>query len=245
MGGLAHYLESEGIPTTQISLVRQHTEKIQPPRALWVPFDFGRPLGAPDQPALQRRVLLRALTLLTAESGPILEDFPDDAVPESVSAAETEGWVCPVSFSRKPENFSDTEHLLETLRREILDLRPWYDLNCQRRARTAVGQFDPERAQAVIFEFARGRIPDEPVGSLSPATALRLAAQDLKAFYFEAVSAKPGAREPTSGEFSAWFWRETAAGKVLKSIKNTAAEFGDDMIKLTAEFMLVPYEEEA
>lgn len=244
MGGLAHYLESEGIPTTQISLVRSHTEKIQPPRALWVPFEFGRPLGAPEQPALQRRVLLAALNLLTADSGPLLEDFPDGAVPESHSSADTEGWVCPVSFARATGDLSASERLLEALHREILELRPWYDRNRQRRARTAVGRFDPERAQAVIAEFARGRIPDEPIEGLSPSAALRLAAQDLKAFYFEAVSAQPGAREPDSGEFSAWFWRETAAGKVLKSIKSAAAEFEDDMIKFTAGFLLVPYEEE-
>ena len=34
MGGLAHTLEDEGIATTQISLIRLHTEKIKPPRAL-------------------------------------------------------------------------------------------------------------------------------------------------------------------------------------------------------------------
>jgi hypothetical protein len=40
----------------QISLVREHTEKINPPRALWVPFELGRPVGPPDEPAFQRRV---------------------------------------------------------------------------------------------------------------------------------------------------------------------------------------------
>ena len=28
MGALAHYLEAEGVPTTQISLIREHTETI-------------------------------------------------------------------------------------------------------------------------------------------------------------------------------------------------------------------------
>lgn len=78
MGGLAHYLEDEGIPTTQISLIREHTTTMRPPRALWVPFPLGRPFGAPDDPALQRRTLLAALKLLEADAGPVLDDFPVD-----------------------------------------------------------------------------------------------------------------------------------------------------------------------
>ncbi|MCH7711818.1 MAG: hypothetical protein IH903_09315, partial [Proteobacteria bacterium] len=55
------------MPTTQISLIREHTEKIVPPRALWVPFELGRPFGAPDDSGFQKRVLLGALELLEAE----------------------------------------------------------------------------------------------------------------------------------------------------------------------------------
>ncbi len=90
MGALAHYLEDKGIPTTQISLIREHTEKIHPPRALWVPFELGRPLGAPEDPVFQRRVLLAALNLLNAVKGPVLEDFPDEA-PEVTTGEALEG----------------------------------------------------------------------------------------------------------------------------------------------------------
>ena len=76
---LAHFLEEEGLPTTQVSLIRLHTEKTKPPRALWVPFEFGRPFGVPNGPAFQKRVLLAALALLVAPGGPVLEDFPEDA----------------------------------------------------------------------------------------------------------------------------------------------------------------------
>ncbi len=57
MGGLAHYLEDEGIRTTQIALIRKHTEEIKPPRALAVSFELGRPLGAPNDPQFQIKVL--------------------------------------------------------------------------------------------------------------------------------------------------------------------------------------------
>ena len=64
MGALGHFLEEEGVPTTQISLVREHTAAMNPPRALWVPFILGRPFGVPNDPAFQRRVLLAVLGLL-------------------------------------------------------------------------------------------------------------------------------------------------------------------------------------
>jgi len=38
---LARALETAGIATTSISMVREHTEKVKPPRALFVPFPFG------------------------------------------------------------------------------------------------------------------------------------------------------------------------------------------------------------
>ena len=65
MGGLAHYLEKVGIPTTQISLIRKHTEELRPPRALFVPFELGRPFGNRNDADLQRTVLKSALGLLT------------------------------------------------------------------------------------------------------------------------------------------------------------------------------------
>ncbi len=64
MGGLAIIFEEEGLATTQISLIRIHTERTRPPRALWVPFELGRPLGVPNDKPFQTRVLTAALGLL-------------------------------------------------------------------------------------------------------------------------------------------------------------------------------------
>lgn len=79
MGVLGHSIEEAGIATTQISLIREHTEAIKPPRALWVPFELGRPFGMPGDADFQKRVLRRVLALLEAESGPVLEDYPEEA----------------------------------------------------------------------------------------------------------------------------------------------------------------------
>ncbi len=62
-----------------ISLIRAQTENTKPPRALWVPFELGRPFGPPSDTAFQKRVILAALRLLERERGPvIIEDFPED-----------------------------------------------------------------------------------------------------------------------------------------------------------------------
>ena len=79
MSALGYFLEQEGIATVSISLIREHTAAMNPPRALWVPFMLGRPLGVPNDAAFQRKVALSALQLLERDSGPVLEDFPDDA----------------------------------------------------------------------------------------------------------------------------------------------------------------------
>ena len=100
MSALGHYLEAKGLPTTQISLVRMHTEVIQPPRALWVPFELGRPFGTPGEAAFQRRVISAALALFERESGPVLEDFPEDAPGEA--PLDTEGWSCLVALGAPP-----------------------------------------------------------------------------------------------------------------------------------------------
>src|SRR5947199_10506651 len=70
-----------------ISMVREHTEKVKPPRALFVPFPFGHALGRANDPELQHRVLRAALELLVEPSGPVLRDFPDDAEPGDQPAA--------------------------------------------------------------------------------------------------------------------------------------------------------------
>src|SRR6202035_4955797 len=78
VSALGHYLEEDGIPTVAISLIRAQTENTKPLRALWVPFELGRPFGPPSDAAFQKRVRLPAVRLLERERGPvIIEDSPE------------------------------------------------------------------------------------------------------------------------------------------------------------------------
>ena len=241
---MAHYLEHDGIPTTQISLVREHTEIIRPPRALWVPFELGRPLGVPGNPTFQRRVLLKALELLEASDGPLLVDFLEEA-PEDADGKDQalEGWSCPLSLAPEIRQETDLERLRSAFNREVAELLPWYDLSIEKRGRTAVVEFEPGSASELLGAFGTGAQPVIPNPELSLATALRLAAQDLKAFYFEAATARPGSASPSSGEFDRWFWQETAAARILKAVKERCLKNGDKSLKMTGAMFLIPIDQ--
>ncbi|MEP7341548.1 MAG: hypothetical protein ABI977_27700 [Acidobacteriota bacterium] len=68
-------IEREGIATVSISLLREVAIAIRPPRALFVPFAMGYPLGEPNNPELQHRVIAAALRLLERDDLPVLENF--------------------------------------------------------------------------------------------------------------------------------------------------------------------------
>lgn len=241
MGALAHYLEDEGIPTTQISLIREHTEFIRPPRALWVPFELGRPLGLPDNSDLQNKVLMSALMLLEAAEGPLLVNFTDShEIPPPIIAPESAVWACPINLKSAFVPKTDSEKLSSAFKGEIISLKPWYDLSLERRGRTALGLFNPDTASNLLTSYAFGKPTEIPIENLSLAVALRLAAQDIKAFYFEAVIACPGVASPDSAAFNKWFWSETAAGKMLKAVKEKCMNDTDKSVRMTGAMLLVP-----
>jgi hypothetical protein len=68
-------IEREGIATVSISLLREVTEIIRPPRALFVPFPMGYPLGRPNDEQLQQHVIRQALLLLERNDLPVLEKY--------------------------------------------------------------------------------------------------------------------------------------------------------------------------
>ena len=76
VGLIAAEFERRGIATVCIILLREVAKRVRPPRALWGPFPHGYPLGAPNDPVQQRRVIVSALRLLDAPGPPpLLEDY--------------------------------------------------------------------------------------------------------------------------------------------------------------------------
>lgn len=215
MSALGHYLEEEDVATTQISLVREHTEAMKPPRALWVPFVLGRPFGVPNDAAFQRRVLLATLRLLEKPSGPVLEDFAEDA--PAPAGGDTEAFVCPVSFAL-PDTGGD---LAAEFQREIAELSTWYELTKKKRGRTTASLCGLSLSQAAKFvsDIAGNDATPSYRKDLDILPALRLACHDIRAYYHESVAAQPGVK--AAAEAEEWFWTKTAAGKTMFRLRET------------------------
>ncbi|MEQ9640437.1 MAG: hypothetical protein RIM84_10485 [Alphaproteobacteria bacterium] len=224
MSALAHYLEREGIATTHVSLVRMHSEKIRPPRGLWVPFELGRPLGAVADADFQRRVLLDALNLLPRTDGPLLEDFADDAP----DAGPVAGWQPP-----------DLGAAAGDVAAEVELLRPGAARFQASHRRTMLGNAGLPVDDLV--PYLRGYLdgtPAEPTrDDISGPQQMRFACDDLKAFYLEAAMA-----DGAGGSFqmSDWFWGATAAGELLLRLRGRL--LGDDKRYLQnfGRLMMVP-----
>jgi hypothetical protein len=227
------------VPTTGISLVREHTAAMRPPRFLWVPFELGRPFGAPHAPEFQRRVLRAALALLERPHGPVLEDFPDDA-PEA-AGDETAPWACPVSF-RPPPGAAPAP--ADAVRDELARLAPWYELVLSRQPARAPA--DPHRLEHLVTRLAalaRGEADAAPPGEGPLHEWLRLGCEELRAFYLDAARAQPGRASPR--ELHRWFWRDTAAARLIGAVALALRTHPEPLVRLLAARALVPREHEA
>lgn len=212
---------------------------MQSPRGLAVPFELGRPFGAPNAPDFQRRVLKSALDLLDRTDGPILVDFPDDppGPPDDL-----EGWTCPVNLAPRSADLSEDEQFAADLQSEIALLRPWYTEGVKAAGgRILTGQFDME--PNVIADFLLGALdsdaPASPVEDLPIHRALKLATDELKYFYQQAALARPGV--VTDVQIGDWFYGKTLAGKLYFALRAHFAENRSDALKLFSSNQLVPY----
>ena len=226
---LARALESEGIATTSISMVREHSEKVKPPRALFVPFPFGHALGRPNDPVLQHRVLGAALDLLAEPSGPVLRDFPDDA--QSVGEPPA-----PVQASAVTPADGVSEDAATEVARMLGQHSQWLARSGGRTALGVSGVASATLPGLVPFlaRLAAGENADateRPAGVPVPGF-IRYVADDLKAIYWESyMAAKPAAG---GDEIARWFWGETALGQLLRRVRDRLDAAGDPASKAAA-----------
>jgi hypothetical protein len=226
---LARALEAAGIATTSISMVREHTEKVRPPRALFVPFPFGYALGRPEDPALQHRVLRAVLDLFAEPTGPVLRDFPDDALPgaEPPAPLQASGIALAAGVPEDPA--------LETSQ-----MRQYHEQWLARSGgRTAFGLcgVPATRFRSVVRflqAFAAGEEIDmeERPGDVPLPNFIRYCADDWKTLYIEGRMAM----KPSAGgdEIARWFWAETAAGQVLRRVREQLDASADPRWKAAA-----------
>ncbi len=135
--------------TTGIVLIEEHAQRVKPPRMLAVPFFFGNALGEPDNPEYQHRVLRAAFDLLDRDQGPVLQQLPDEMVPDILmQGSETSN-----TSEEKALNAAD----------ELTSLRAYYEeWGNAHGGRTAVGLSTiPQRRLRGVIRFLEGYISGE------------------------------------------------------------------------------------
>ena len=223
MSGLAHYFEGEGLSTVIVALVREHALAMQPPRSLWVPFELGRPFGAPNNAELQTRVLRAALGLLDqAGPAPLLADFNEDA-PDG-----DREWAFPSGLNNS------------NLQAELQDIQPCWQQVHDRNGGSTVGISDLSIEQAIeyVSRFHSDAPMKNPRG-MSRIGRARFAIDDIQAYYLEAATVSN--RQASAFQLAEWFWEQTLAGEMIREFQEKARTSDDNNLRMISG-SLVPAE---
>ncbi|MEM7095423.1 MAG: hypothetical protein AAF567_20650 [Actinomycetota bacterium] len=234
MSALGHYIERAGVATTAISLVREQTAKVTTPRALWVPFALGRPLGSAADPEFQKDVMRAALGLIESATEPTIADYPHDAPDE----AGPEQWACPLNLAPPAGEATLEQRLLG----EIARLRPWALETRRSRGRTLFGasgagpDMVDDVARMLVSVAESGEVHRMPESDhdwrFTMPLLIRHLADDLRTFYHEALAGQPGPGAPNHDALNDWIFGGTALGDLLQSVADRLTEAGDGMATL-------------
>lgn len=212
---LGHVFDRHGIPSTVLALVREHAESLRPPRALFVEFPFGRPVGPPGDAAFQQRVLRRALDLVESASGPTLVDF-DEAYP-TVEDAEAVALECVIAPSFDPTVPAAVEELrgLVPTREHGIELT---------QGRSGAAITEPKDLEEGLLQLSQ--LLDETTQPTDD--RIREAARmsiEVRSFYEVAGTAlvlEGGPDAPAN--VTDWFYRRTQAGILLRLLDDHLRE---------------------
>jgi hypothetical protein len=77
VGLIQREIEKAGILTIGVSIVREYSEKVRPPRTVFLRWPFGHPFGEPFNSAQQRVILAEAFAaLFTIQEPGTIVDLP-------------------------------------------------------------------------------------------------------------------------------------------------------------------------
>ena len=236
MCGLAHIFETEGLASVLVGFVREHMEAVKPPRALWLDFPMGRPMGKPNDPDFQKGVIRAAFRLFEAPSGPVLEDFPE-AIPIRDGRMS---YALPDEVILKPGEAGDIDALLAQAQAEVAALKPGYEAAKAARGRTTVGasELAIEELAPFIAQFARGeKVKKSPRKGVPPLALFKLAVEDLWAYFTESISHAEGVTE--FEDLGAAFWENTRAARLILAVEAAALTTDDKVLRQLVDLLLI------
>jgi hypothetical protein len=247
-------IEAKGVTTVCLSLFRPFTEAAKPPRALWVPFPFGRPLGAPNNRDIQLKVIRTALNLLKRKQGLVFEELILTASEDHLDARhQTAGKSCGPKGCNFDEALSSQEERhtdqtippysgdFEGVREELRSLeRHHVNYLRQSNGRTQVGHsgVSPQTIQsaaefihkyvskqAIEIPYYAPKLPDTD-RHLKQNLFVRLCTDDLKAFCLESRLAEKGCSE-NAADYNDWLWLRSKVGGLISAARDRVIETTD------------------
>ena len=91
-----------------------------------------------------------------------------------------------------------------------------------------------------LCSFLEGRVPENPRADVALPYTLSMVIDDLKSYYYEAITAQPGQESVSSQVLTNWFWSETIAGQVLFSIREVSKKSEDVFMQIVGSALIVP-----
>ncbi len=218
-------MESAGLVTITLGSIRDQLYNTAPPRGLWCDFPLGRPLGKPNDPEFQHRVLDHAFDMIATATSQTVEDFP-----ESISDEAAEVLSCTM-----PPRFDASIHPAVD---EARGIRAAYDRAGEAGQRIGAGRVvGPDDVPAAIEAFVRVAegTPWKEAGI--PGIPARVA-QDIRGYY-EVAALELAEHSPSAWAGTRWFLNQTEAGKVINAARDAMR---DDGVKQPIWFYMIPAE---
>jgi len=216
------------LSTVALSLIREHTVKVKPPRAVYVPFPLGLVMGHPGNAKEQQAVLDLAFSTLEAPSGPVLLDYADENAAEEFGSPLQTSDVQLSDQARKAD-----------LATEVTLMRRYWEQRLTATGRTGVGLtgIPPTRFRGIV-RFLEALVDDvnadmdERPADVDRLVFIRACIEDLRVLYAEArLQMHPN---ESSVERQEWLLGETALGYMLRRIREVMEASNDPKIKAGA-----------
>jgi hypothetical protein len=216
------------LSTVALSLIREHTVKVKPPRAVYVPFPLGLAVGHPGHASEQQAVLDLAFSTLEAVSGPVLLDYRDD------EAAEEAGSPLQSSDVRITDQARTGDLAIE-----VTLMRRYWEQRSEATGRTGVGLsgIPPTRFRGIVrflesFVDDTNADMDERPSDVEQLVFVRSCIEDLRTMYAEArLQTHPSESSPARQK---WLLGETALGHIIRRIRETMEASADPKVKAAA-----------
>ena len=205
---LARIFEEAGLSTVVFTSIRRLAERIEPPRALYCEFPLGRPIGDPNDPAFQTRVLMAGFELLKEKSGPVLVDYPEKAKESTDEIAS-----CPLPPRYDP-------NLPESID-EMRALRPAFDRAAENGTALHTDLDMLEPGLEALERIAAGT----PLKEAGLPAHTHVIALHIRNYYEQAAM---GLAEHIPGAHASenWFAQETKTGELIHKVQKILLDEG-------------------